>query len=97
MTRNKSYFGLLAMFLFLSNVATAQIVLNEYSAANLENFPDNYGKHEDWLELYNTDTLNEIDLSGWQLSDNPDKPDKWVIPQGVSIAPEGFLHLAQWP
>lgn len=79
-----------ALFCFAKN-ATGQVVLNEYSAANLGTNLDNYGKHEDWVELFNTDSVNAVDLSNWQLSDNPDNPDKWLFPQGISISPKGYL------
>ncbi|MCC6727657.1 MAG: chitobiase/beta-hexosaminidase C-terminal domain-containing protein, partial [Saprospiraceae bacterium] len=94
MTRITSFFGLLAILFSLTNRVSAQVVLNEYSAANLSANADNYGKHEDWVELYNTDSVNAVDLSGWQLSDNPDKPDKWSIPPGISLSPKG--HLLVW-
>jgi hypothetical protein len=93
MTKAMYPIGLMALFVFLASALPAQVVLNEYSAANLSTTPDNYGKHEDWLELYNTDSINSVDLSGWQLTDNPDRLDKWPIPQGVSISPRGFLTV----
>ena len=42
-----------AVLLFFMNLSWAQVVINEYSASNLRSFPDNYGKYEDWIELYN--------------------------------------------
>ena len=31
----------------------SQVVINEYSAANYDNYQDNYLNYEDWIELYN--------------------------------------------
>ena len=54
------------------------IVINEVSAANSINVNE-YGKKDDWIELYNT-TDKDIDLAGMYLSDKSDKPQKWQIP-----------------
>ncbi|MES2569821.1 MAG: chitobiase/beta-hexosaminidase C-terminal domain-containing protein, partial [Verrucomicrobiota bacterium] len=45
----------------------------------------------DWIELQNTHQTEAVLLSGWQLSDEPGNPNKWVFPDGVSIAPGGYL------
>lgn len=84
-----SLLTILAM-LFMVNNLTAQAVLNEYSAANLSTTLDNYGKHEDWLELYNPGAT-ALDIGNWYLSDNPDNPDKWKLPQGTTIGAGGYL------
>ena len=68
----------------------AQVVVNEFSASNLENFLDNYGRTEDWIELYNTDN-SAVDISGWHLSDKEAKPGKWEIPSGTIIPGNGHL------
>ncbi len=85
---------LYSLFLILpvSQMCMAQVVINEYSAANMNGLTDNYGEHEDWVELYNTGT-STADLSGYFLSDNPNKPNKWEIPAGVNIEPSGFLII----
>ncbi|PCJ80865.1 MAG: hypothetical protein COA57_14685 [Flavobacteriales bacterium] len=75
---------------FLVNVGGfGQIVINEYSASNLSTTTDNYGEYEDWMELYNT-TANAINLTGYYLSDNKNKPSKWAIPSG-SIPANGRI------
>jgi gliding motility-associated-like protein len=60
----------------------AQVVINEYSAANVSNHLDGFGEYEDWFELYNG-TGNAIDLTGWYLSDRATNPLKFVIPSGT--------------
>ncbi len=84
----KTIFTLLlfASALFLN----AQVVVNEYSCANWQQFADNYGKHEDWIELYNP-TAASVDISGYHLSDDEDEPKKWKIPEGVSVPANGYL------
>ena len=70
----------------------AQVVVNEYSCANLQQFLDYFGDHEDWIELYNTSN-QPVDLAGFFLSDDEDKPTKWVFPAGSGIAANGFLYI----
>jgi hypothetical protein len=69
-----------------------QVIVNEFSAANLDGLTDNYGEHEDWIELYNAGT-STVDLAGYFLSDNINNSDKWPIPAGVNIAPGEFLII----
>ena len=76
--------------MFFLASTNAQVVINEYSASNLINFPDAFGKTEDWIELYNMGN-QPVDLAGFHLSDKLDKPGKWEIPNGVVIAPKSFL------
>ena len=40
--------------LVLSNFVSAQLFINEYSAANFDSYQDNYGEYEDWIEIYNS-------------------------------------------
>ncbi|MBR0436490.1 MAG: lamin tail domain-containing protein, partial [Clostridia bacterium] len=45
-----------------------------------------------WIELYNqSDTT--LDVSGYTITDNINKPRKWVFPDGTSIAAKGYLVL----
>lgn len=80
-----------ASLLFFQNLS-AQIVINEYSAANWKQFVNNLQEHDDWIELYNTSPAT-VDISGWSLTDNPDNPRKWVFKQGLSIAGNGFARV----
>ncbi len=80
------------LLILLAAPLCAQIRINEYSCANLDQFVDNYGKHEDWIELYNAGP-DTVDLGGYFLSDNKDKPQKWVVPAGTRIAGKGFLRF----
>lgn len=68
----------------------AQVVINEYSASNLIGHTDSHGKTEDWIELYNTSN-QDVDISGWHLSDKSSKTKKWEIPAGIVIPANGYL------
>lgn len=87
-TRSCFFFFLMA--LLSAPRIGAQVVVNEYSAANWNQFTDNYGKHEDWVELYNT-SGSPVDLSGWGLSDKESKPQKWQFPAGTFIGAQQYL------
>lgn len=86
----KHFFTLLCFLVIGTLTLNAQVHINEYSASNLENFLDNYGRTEDWIELYNSSD-SDVDISGWYLSDKEDKPTKWTIPAGTIIPANGFL------
>ncbi len=63
------------------NGVAQKIFINELSASVTNSQVDNYGEFEDWIEVYNG-TGSDVNLAGWYLSDNPDKPLKWRIPEG---------------
>jgi hypothetical protein len=62
----------------------AQILINEYSAANLSTLRDNFAQYEDWIELYNAGSVS-VDMSGYFISDDPATPRKWKFPVGYTI------------
>jgi hypothetical protein len=70
----------------------SQVVINEYSASNLNTILDNYSSNEDWVELYNAGSTT-FDLSGYYLSDNPEDSVKWQFPAGSSISANGFMKI----
>ncbi len=68
------------------------VIINEYSIANRGNitgahtgqsFNDNFNRTENWIELYNTDTENFFDLTGYYLSNDIENPTMWQISDGV--------------
>ena len=64
------------------------VVVNEVSAGN--NVAANeYGKRNDWIELYNT-TDHDIDLTGMYLTDDPAVPEKYQI---AAVANSSFFTL----
>ncbi|HQA39009.1 MAG TPA: CotH kinase family protein, partial [Kiritimatiellia bacterium] len=52
-----------------------------------EDTPDS---ESDWIELYNTGA-EPVNLTGWSLTDDADKPRKWYFPAGSSIPAGGYL------
>lgn len=80
---------LAVVLLFFAYLAPAQVIINEISAANLNGISDGAGDYEDWVELYNPGAT-PVNISGWFLSDNPAKPQKWKIPAGQTINANGY-------
>jgi CotH kinase protein/Lamin Tail Domain/Chitobiase/beta-hexosaminidase C-terminal domain/CHU_C Type IX secretion signal domain len=80
---------LLFTLLISAHTLSAQVVINEISAANLNGILDGDGDREDWVELHNTGAV-AVNISGWFLSDNPGNPQKWVVPNGQTIAAGGY-------
>jgi len=83
---------LFTLCLFITGLLSAQVVINEFSAANFEEDADNYGEYEDWIELYNAGA-SDVDLSGYFLSDRETNPDKWEISAGTTISAGGYLRF----
>lgn len=67
------------------------LFINELMAANDSTICDEAGDFEDWIELYNADSL-PVELGGFFLTDNlgPRNRKKWTFPD-TSIAAGGFL------
>ena len=51
------------------------------------------GKFSDWIELYNNDSV-QVDISGFYITDNAKKLDKWKFPTGTTI--EAYSFLIVW-
>ena len=83
---------LLPFLFFISFSLNAQVVISEFSAANFGGFNSNVGDNEDWVELQNT-SATTLDIGGYFLSDKLTNPDKWEIPAGTTIPPNGYLHI----
>ena len=58
------------------------IRITEVMAAEQVILPDEEDAFSDWVELHNTSD-QEVDLSGWYFSDDPDVPQKWSFPELV--------------
>jgi hypothetical protein len=66
----------------------AEVVINEFLAANTESLQDARGNYSDWIEILNTGTTPES-LTGWSLTDKEDKPAKWLFP-ALILAPGAY-------
>ena len=60
------------------------VLINELCAKNLTGLTTAAGTAEDWVELLNV-SGRDIDLSGWGLSDAPDRPYIWTFPAGTTL------------
>ena len=65
------------------------IVINEFLASNLNGLVDEDNQVADWIELHNA-TDSPQSLSGWSLTDDPDLPARWQLPE-VTIPARGYL------
>ena len=63
--------------------------LNEILTRNVTDIADGFGKREDWIEIYNPNTVT-VNLDGYYLTDNSGIPAKWNFP-AVRIAAQGYL------
>lgn len=49
-------------------------------------------KSSDWVEIYNG-SGQTVDISGWGLSDNANRPRKWQFPQGTAIGSGQYIGV----
>ncbi|MCB0762485.1 MAG: CotH kinase family protein [Flavobacteriales bacterium] len=87
---------LMCALLWAGQFALAQPLINEFCAANLNDYQMNDGfapEYKDWIELYNS-TSEEMDIGGYWLSDDVNNPQMWSIPAGTTLDPFGFLVIA---
>ncbi len=76
------FFAIFAALFFVLNV-NAQITINEIQSMNGNVIADEDGDYEDWIEIVNTSTTQDINLQGYYLSDNINSPFKWKFPSYV--------------
>jgi hypothetical protein len=67
----------------------ADVLLTEFMALNQGTLVDDYGNHEDWIEVYNTGPTN-VDLAGWTLTDSAGNLGKWTFP-ATNLPVHGFM------
>jgi hypothetical protein len=76
-----------------SAIQWQDISINEFVASNKDSIggiADAAGEFDDWIELYNN-TDEAINLQGYFLSDNFDKPLKWTFPPNTIIGAKDYL------
>ncbi|MCK5129352.1 MAG: lamin tail domain-containing protein [Clostridiales bacterium] len=66
-------------------------VISEVMSSNRNSFASEDGQYYDWIELYNP-TENNINLSGFALSDNMSEPAKHVL-SSIVMAPGDFVII----
>ncbi|MDR2679279.1 MAG: OadG family protein [Tannerella sp.] len=100
MIRNKTGVTLLLFAMLFPAVIQAQQVtsmrINEVLVINNDNFVDDYGKRNGWIELFNN-SAGTINIGGCYLTNDPNNPKKYPIPKGdvfTKIPPR--QHVLFW-
>ncbi|MDR1762086.1 MAG: CotH kinase family protein, partial [Bacteroidales bacterium] len=70
-------------------VANAQIKINEVQTSNSIFQDQDFQGKGDWIELYNTGAT-AVNIKGYFITDNKDKPRKWEFTKDFSIPAKGF-------
>lgn len=68
------------------------LYINEFMASNATTLLDGSGNYSDWMELYNS-TDQDMDISGFGISDTIAQPMKYRLPQGTTIPAKGYLVI----
>ena len=84
--------GLSATFIAASSSAQETVRINEFLASNRDGITDSDGEYSDWIEIFNAGN-EEVDLSGYSLTDNSESPNQWSIPDGTKLGSGGFLLI----
>jgi spore coat protein CotH len=72
------------------NPTAGQVVINEFLAQNQNYNTNEYGQHQDWIELFNT-TSSPKNLFGVYLTDNFSNLNKYSFPPNTIIPAGGYL------
>jgi len=86
---------LMLSFFILTNVAQAQLYINEFMASNDVSFPGPQGDYPDWIEIYNAGS-EAVMLGGYYMSDDLVDPEaRYQIsdayPDSVTVAAGGYI------
>ncbi len=91
--KTKLIIALQALLLTTTADVSAQVIINEVMAQNSNTITEpDFGESADWVELYNTGE-DEVDLSGFFLTDKLSSSTKYALPQGTTIAGGGYLLI----
>lgn len=74
----------------LLNPAPAALVISEFMASNGAGLLDSDGDASDWIEVFNSGP-DPVDLGGYFLTDDAEAPEKWSLPDSLTLAPGAFL------
>ncbi len=73
-----------------------ELKINEIMAGNTNGIVDEFGNHDDWIEIYNAGS-KDVDLGGLFMTDSLGKPAKWKIPatqpEVTTVNAGGFIVL----
>ncbi|MCC8172518.1 MAG: lamin tail domain-containing protein [Parabacteroides sp.] len=97
----KKKIGVLVLFALLVSFGVkaqrpTSLRINEVLVINQDNFLDDYGKKNPWVELYNS-SAGTVDIKGCFLTNDKNNPKKYMIPKGdvlTKIHPR--QHILFW-
>ena len=98
-SKHKTGFGICMLFVFISGVQaqrTSFLKINEVLVINQDNFVDDYGKKNAWIEIYNPSPAT-VDIGGCFLTNDRHDKTKYPIPKGdvlTKIKPR--QHVLFW-
>ena len=76
------FIALLAMvFMGLRAQSATSLRINEVLVVNDQNYQDDYGLHNAWIEIFNT-SFASVNLEGCFLTNDKNNPTKYPIPKG---------------
>ncbi len=89
--RQNPFTGQSWTYTFNPNAPPEGVMISEFMADNDKTLRDEDGDKVDWIELHNP-TASAVNLNGWRLTDNPDEPGGWRIPN-VSLGAKAYLVI----
>ena len=81
----------LSVIILLSSLFGQSLQLNEIVSSNASIIIDEDNDYSDWIEIYNSGQTS-LQLKDYGLSDDLDKPLKWIFPE-LELEPQSFLIL----
>ncbi|MCK9180043.1 MAG: lamin tail domain-containing protein [Bacteroides sp.] len=98
---NNKKLGFLVILCLLSGLTlraqnVSSLRINEVLTLNEDNYEDDYGKKNAWIEIFNT-SFGTVDIGGCFLTNDKNNPTKYPIPKGdvlTSIPPR--QHVLFW-
>ena len=69
-----------ALFFDQSVAVVDSLFINEWMARNNSTLSDAADEFDDWIEIFNAGS-EAVNIAGYFLTDNPDNPDKWRVPE----------------
>lgn len=87
----KAEFGAFTYHVATPIAKNSPVVINEIMVYKTT-AQDEQIEEENWIELFNASD-KDIDLTGMYMSDNSNKPRKWVFPENTVIAHKGYLVI----
>ncbi len=97
--RKFKYIAVIGLILFSLEAAAQNqnsMRINEVMINNTNNMVDDFGKHNPWIELFNS-SYGTVDLGGCFLTDDPDNLKKYIIPKGdVKTKVKPRQHIIFW-